>query len=125
MRQLTTICLLMCMAFVALAAPAAWAGEADINDVRVVKSSPGTYRFDVTVSHADTGWDHYADAFDIVSPDGTALGTRVLAHPHVNEQPFTRSLGNVRIPNDIQEVHVRAHDKVHALGGKTMRVTLP
>lgn len=46
----------------------------------------------VTLAHPDTGWDHYADGWEVVSADGATLGTRVLAHPHVDEQPFTRSL---------------------------------
>ena len=46
--------------------------------------------FHVTPSHPDTGWDHYADGWRIELADGTVLGTRELAHPHVNEQPFTR-----------------------------------
>jgi len=48
-------------------------------------------RFDVTLSHADTGWEDYADGWRVELEDGTVLGTRVLGHPHVNEQPFTRS----------------------------------
>jgi len=103
----------------------AWAGEADVLDVRVQAQSDGTYRFDATVRHADAGWDHYADAFEIVGPDGAVLATRVLAHPHVNEQPFTRSLSGVRIPQGIATVEVRARDKVHGLGGKTQHVALP
>ena len=81
-----------------LAAGAALAGEADVVGVEVSKESAGSYRFDVTVAHGDEGWDHYADAWDVVAPDGTVLGTRVLLHPHENEQPFTRSLGDVAIP---------------------------
>jgi len=107
-----------------LLAPAAWAGEADVVDVRV-SGANGIYRFDVTVKHADTGWDHYADAFEVVSPDGQILGTRVLLHPHVSEQPFTRSLGGMRLPDDLKAVDVRARDKVHGLGGAVMRVSLP
>ena len=113
------------IASIVFAAQSAWAGEADVIDVQAQAQANGTYRFDVTVAHADEGWDHYADAFEIVSPDGTVLGTRILAHPHETEQPFTRSLGNVHIPAGTKEVTVRAHDKVHGLGGKTMRVTLP
>jgi hypothetical protein len=41
-----------------------------------VPEEGGSYRFDVTVRHADTGWDHYADAWDILTPDGTLLGSR-------------------------------------------------
>ena len=102
-----------------------WAGEADVVDVRIQAQADGSYRFDATVLHADDGWDHYADAFEIVGPEGEVLGTRVLAHPHVNEQPFTRSLGGVRIPADVTSVEVRAHDKVHGLGGKTQKISLP
>lgn len=91
----------------------ALAGEADVVGVKISNSGSGVYRFDVSVAHGDEGWDHYANKWDIVGPDGTVLGTRVLLHPHVGEQPFTRSLGGVEIPTDVQQVSVRAHDLVH------------
>ncbi|MEN0002104.1 MAG: hypothetical protein AAF940_14575 [Pseudomonadota bacterium] len=103
----------------------AQAGEADVVGVTATQNGDGSWRFDVTVAHADTGWDHYADRWDVVAPDGTVLGSRVLLHPHVNEQPFTRSLNNIDIAKDIEVVTVRAHDSVHGLGGEEMRVTLP
>lgn len=78
--------------------------------------SGGTWRFDVTVQHADTGWDHYADAWEILGPDGTRLGIRELLHPHVDEQPFTRSLTGVTIPEDVTSVEIRARDNVHGWG---------
>jgi len=101
------------------------AGEPVVRDVRVSQNSDGTYRFDVTIEHADTGWDHYADAFEVVASDGRVLGTRVLVHPHVNEQPFTRSLSPVRIPSRDTRVEVRARDKVHGLGTPYRGVQLP
>lgn len=103
----------------------AMAGEADVVGVEVRKESAGTYRFDVTVAHDDEGWDHYADAWDVVAPDGTVLGTRVLLHPHENEQPFTRSLSGVVIPDGISEVTLRARDSVHEYGGLEMQAPLP
>ncbi len=54
----------------------------------------------VTLSHPDTGWDHYADGWEVIAADGNRLGLRVLAHPHVNEQPFTRSLTIENAPPD-------------------------
>lgn len=108
-----------------IAGPPASAGEADVVKVAVRSSSGGVFHFDVTVRHGDEGWQHYADAFEIVSPDGTVLGTRVLLHPHETEQPFTRSLRDVRVPAGITAVIVRARDKVHGQGGKTMLVALP
>ncbi len=110
-----------------LVAGEARAGGADVVDVKVLhmkKSGPNIYRFRVTVRHADTGWDHYANSWDVVGPDGTVLGTRVLHHPHENEQPFTR-YHDLEVPPGIRTVTVRAGDKVHGFSGQTMEVTLP
>ncbi len=107
------------------AGTAAMAGEADVIAVEVRNEGGRTFTFDVTVEHADEGWDHYADAWDVVAPDGALLGTRTLLHPHENEQPFTRSLSGVAISEGITEVIVRARDSVHEYGGAEMTVTLP
>ena len=101
----------------------ALAGEADVLSAKATKSGNG-WRFDVTVQHGDTGWEHYADAWRVVAPDGTVLGTRTLYHPHVDEQPFTRSLSGVVIPAGVNSVTVEAHDSVHGWGGKTVTVSL-
>lgn len=101
-----------------------FAGEADIIKVGVDKTG-STYNFNVTVKHSDEGWQHYADKWDIVAPDGQILATRVLYHPHVNEQLFTRSLSGVAIDAGISSVTVRAHDLVHGYGGKEKVVELP
>ncbi len=85
----------------------------------------GAWRFRVTVAHGDTGWDHYADKWDVVAPDGSVLGTRVLLHPHETEQPFTRALGGVEVPEGVNEVTLRAHDRVHGYGGQELTVELP
>lgn len=107
-----------------VAGRAAIAGGADVVDVKITKSGT-TFSFDVTVRHGDTGWKHYANKWEVVGPDGKVLGTRVLYHPHVDEQPFTRSLNSVRIPAAVGEVTVRAYDSKHGVGGKTMTVAVP
>jgi hypothetical protein len=93
----------------------AWADSPEVVAVTADKSGT-TWRFDVTLKHADEGWDHYADGWGIYLADGTELGYRVLAHPHVNEQPFTRSLGGVKIPDGTTSVIIRPQDKVHGVG---------
>lgn len=108
-----------------LAMTPAGAGEADVEAVKAAREAGGTFRFDVTVRHGDTGWDHYANKWDVVAPDGSVLGTRELLHPHETEQPFTRSLDGVKIPEGVTEVTVRAHDSVHGYGGAEMKVLLP
>ena len=106
----------------ALPAMTAWAGEADVVQVDIKQTAAATYRFEVTLQHADTGWKHYANKWEIVGPKDEILGTRILYHPHVNEQPFTRSLSDVRIPDGVNTVRVRAHDLIHGYGGKEVVV---
>jgi hypothetical protein len=113
------------LACLLLMSTAAYAGEADVIEVNVRRIAGDTYNFDVTVRHTDEGWKHYANKWDVTAPDGTVLGTRILAHPHVDEQPFTRSLAGVKIPGNIDAVTVRAHDLVHGYGGKTVTVAVP
>ncbi len=103
----------------------AQAGPADVLKVEVKLAGPDTFQFFVTVRHDDESWDHYADKWDVVAPDGTVLATRILHHPHENEQPFTRSLGGVMIPTDISSVTVQAHDSVHGYGGQKVTTQLP
>lgn len=119
MRKLSSLALA-----VLLAAPAARAGEADVVAVKVTRTGERVYRFDVTVAHADAGWEHYADAWEVLAPDGRVLGRRELLHPHEDEQPFTRSLSGVRVPEGIANVRIRARDKAHGFGGKEMTVEL-
>lgn len=101
------------------------AGGADVLGVEVTRAADETYTFAVTVRHDDTGWDHYADRWEVLTPDGKVLATRVLLHPHVDEQPFTRSLTGIAIPQSMGRVRVRARDKVHGYGGMEQEVTLP
>jgi hypothetical protein len=108
-----------------LIAGAAGAGEADVETVRITPERAGTWRLDVTVRHTDAGLKHYADKWDVVTPGGKILGTRVLLHPHELEQPFTRSLRGVSIPGDVARVTVRAHDKIHGYGGAVVTVAVP
>ena len=119
-------CLVLLVASLACLCVDVFAGEADVIRVDVEENGRGGYNFAVTVAHGDTGWDHYADRWEILDGDGNILGTRVLHHPHVNEQPFTRSLSGVEIPDHVKEdtVTVRARDSVHEYGGKVVSVDL-
>ena len=78
-----------------------------------------------TVSSTETGWDKYADAWEVRDPSGTVLGERVLAHPHENEQPFTRNLSGVAIPDDVDVVTIAARDSVLGFCGDVFEVEVP
>ena len=107
-----------------LIASASLASDVEIVNVQASQNG-GAWRFDVTLRHADTGWEHYADGWEVLAPDGTSLGLRVLAHPHVNEQPFTRSLGGVVVPEGLTEVTIRARDNVEGWSTETYTFGLP
>lgn len=100
----------------------ALAGEADVIDAKA-RIIGEQLRISVTVKHDDEGWDHYADRWDIIAPNGDILGERILFHPHVNEQPFTRS-HTIKIPENITSVTIQAHDNIHGLGGKTLTIPI-
>lgn len=112
--------------FVFLAGSLSFAGEADVVDLKVSKTGKNIYRFDVTLRHKDEGWDHFANRWEVLSVDDKKVfATRVLMHPHVNEQPFTRSLSGVELPEGTKKIIIRAHDKIHKYGGLEMSVELP
>lgn len=100
------------------------ANQADVIDVKATQSKDNTWRFDVTVKHADEGWDHYANEWVILTPENKVLAKRTLYHPHVNEQPFTRNIQGVKIPKDIKQVIIVARDTVHGIKGKSIKLDL-
>ncbi|MEM6387046.1 MAG: hypothetical protein AAF718_12510 [Pseudomonadota bacterium] len=83
-----------------------------------------TWSFSVTLLHEDTGWDDYADGWRVVAEDGTELGLRVLYHPHVDEQPFTRSLNSVSIPSELETVYIEARTNTDGWGAVRFPVSL-
>lgn len=101
-----------------LLAPPAFADSPKIEDVDVTRQGE-TWRVSVTLSHPDTGWDHYADGWRVELSDGTVLAMRELLHPHVQEQPFTRSLSGVEIPTTATEVRIRARCNVDGWNAQT------
>lgn len=98
------------------------ADEPEILGVSVTAMG-ASHRFDVTVLHPDTGWEHYADGYEVLDTDGNRLGYRLLRHPHVNEQPFTRSR-SLELPEGTREVLLRAHCSVDGWSTRPFRVTL-
>ncbi len=104
-------------------------GMAEADDVKIVAAdfvSRGNNQWSVSVTlkHADAGWDHYADNWRVTDGDGNVLGDRVLHHPHVEEQPFARSLGGVKVPEGVTTLYIEAHDKVHGWTPNRLQIDL-
>ncbi len=106
-----------------LATPAI--ADAPVIEQVTARQTGASWNFSVTLSHPDTGWDHYADGWEVLAPDGTRLGYRELLHPHVNEQPFTRSLSGVSLPDGLKTVLIRARDTKDGWAADPYEYTLP
>ena len=105
-------------------AVAAAAGPADVLEAHALCSAESVCVFTVSVKHADSGWQHYANRWEVLGPGDEVLATRTLRHPHVGEQPFTRKLPRVKLPTTLTTVRIRAHDLVHGYGGAEVSVEL-
>lgn len=95
------------------------AGEADVIAADAERIGGDFFRVSVTVRHRDEGWDHYVKGWEVLDMDGKVIGVHGLRHPHVNEQPFTRS-ATVIIPTHIDKVMIRAYDSIHGTGGNEL-----
>jgi hypothetical protein len=128
MRRRTALSLALALLVAAGTPVLAQTGEPKFPDVIDVKVTPkGGGRFDVAVtmtSPYDTAT-RYADAFRIVTLDGAQLGIFVFAHDHATEQPFTRALSNVAVPESIKTIRIEGRDMVSGYGGRFMEVVLP
>ena len=121
MKRFTTI--MLAVHFMLTVVSSVFAGEADVLQAKATRSG-AKWSFSVTVQHADEGWDHFADRWEVLTLEGELLATRVLAHPQVGEQPFTRGIAGIEIPEGTKEVVVRARDSVHGYGGKEVNFKL-
>ncbi|WP_108482882.1 hypothetical protein [Oceaniglobus ichthyenteri] len=108
----------------ALAAAPVLADPAIVKEVKA-QTANDTWTFSVTLSHGDTGWDDYADGWRVEAANGTVLGERPLAHPHVDEQPFTRSQSGIAIPSGTARVFIRTRTNTEGWADTTTPFTLP
>ena len=88
------------------------------------RSDDGTWTIRATLSSPYDTPERYADAWRVLGPDGAVLGVRELAHDHANEQPFTRSLAGVAIPDDVDVITLEGRDQVSGWGGATFTIDL-
>jgi len=115
---------LICLYILLICSAQVLASEADVIDAKVIRGDDGSFTFNVTVRHEDEGWNHYADHWLILDNDEQVIAARKLMHPHVKEQPFTRSLSYIQIPDEVTEVTIRAHCSVDNYTGKDMVVKI-
>ncbi|MFP4553803.1 MAG: N-acetylmuramoyl-L-alanine amidase [Actinomycetota bacterium] len=96
----------------------------DVVDVSV-SGDGSSYNFTVTMSSPYDSPERYADAWRVIGNDGRVYGIRELLHDHANEQPFTRSLEGVEIPEGVTSVTIQGRDQAYGWGGGAVEVNLP
>ncbi len=114
--------LLISLLFFGFATPAL-TSEPTVKEVKVQKAGM-LWNIHVTLEHPDTGWDHYADGWEILDTEGNVLAYRKLMHPHVDEQPFTRSISGVVIPDGTREIFVKVSCSLDGWASDLVRVEL-
>ena len=93
--------------------------QAQVTNV-AVRGEENNYTFNVTVSSPDTGCEQYADWWEVIDIEGNLIYRRILAHSHVNEQPFTRSGGRIAISSNT-EVYIRTHMNNSSYGATVLK----
>jgi hypothetical protein len=96
----------------------------DVVDASAVDDGD-TWTISATLSSPYDSPERHADAWRVLGPDGSVLGERILTHHHADEQPFTRSLSGVDIPDDVEVVTIEGRDQVSGWGGGTFELALP
>lgn len=94
-------------------------GVASVTEVSI-SGEENQYTFSITISSPDLGCQQYADWWEVIGLNGNLIYRRILAHSHVNEQPFTRSGGPVNI-SDNTEVYIRAHMNTTGYGAQVFK----
>lgn len=116
--------LLFFTCFLLSAYSSANANNVTVLAVAIIHQSQGEYLVNVKLQHQDTGWDHYADEWRLVDKQGNVLARRIMLHPHVNEQPFTRALNNVKLDDKLTMIYIEAHDTQHGWSNQKLEIDL-
>jgi len=78
------------------------------------------YTFSVGIESIETGCGQYANWWEIVTEEGELIYRRILAHSHVDEQPFIRSGSGVNVTEN-QELIIRAHMNTSGYGTQVFK----
>ncbi|EAR09338.1 hypothetical protein [Reinekea blandensis] len=92
-------------------------------DVEAVEQD-GRWSVTTTISSPYDSPERYADGFRVLTDTGVELEVRTLWHHHADEQPFTRSLVGLPIPDGVTSIYVQGRDKANGWGGQVVRVRL-
>lgn len=96
----------------------------EIVGAKATMGEVGQWSFEVTVSSPYDTPDRYADAWRVLDGDDIELGVRELSHDHAGEQPFTRDLSDVAVPDDVVVVFIEGRDLINGWSGQRFALEL-
>ena len=99
------------------------ADEPRIRDATACKSGM-SWRVDVTLEHPDSGWDHYADGWEVLDADGNRLGYRGCITRMSTSSPLPARSPISTCPTARAKIHIRAHCSVDGWGEETFRIDI-
>ena len=110
-------------AFTVLATPAL-ADAPQVISADIVKAGDH-WTVMVTVSHEDSGWDHFASGFEVAMPDGTRIAYKELTRPHTDSPRIEASLGGLSVPAGTGHVLIRTRCSLVGWSAEPVRIDLP
>lgn len=112
-----------------IVATAASVGAVSADAPKVLSASAtqddGLWTIKVTMSHVDTGWDHYAKGFELLSPDKKRLAYGEIARPHVGKKTIETTLTGITLPKGLTYVLIRTRCSLVGWASETERLDLP
>lgn len=78
----------------------------------------------VTLSHHDSGWDHFASEWSVALPDGTGIASVDIPEPHVGQQEFESKVKGIDVPPGTPYLLVRTRCNLVGWSSETVRVNL-
>ncbi len=108
------------------ASPLALPGAADVIAATARQAADGSWSFEVTMRCDDRGADYFCDRFEVLTPTARVVGVRRLLHDHTDEQPSTRDLQGVHVPDGFPRgVLIRGHHNIRGYDGAALKLELP
>jgi len=107
------------------ASPLALPGAADVIAATARQAADGSWSFEVTMRCDDRGADYFCDRFEVLTPTARVVGVRRLLHDHTDEQPSTRDLQGVHVPDGFPRgVLIRGHHHIRGYDGAALKLEL-
>lgn len=98
----------------------------DVRQATLKPTGKGVYDATITVSSPYDTPERYADGWRVLKA-GTdeVLSEHMLAHDHADEQPFSRTQSDLKIPDGVSRVTIQGRDQDNGYGGETVTIDVP